>query len=495
MSKLLIIVEQKKDWGSYYPSEDVITASEYLAAGPGTSGNGGRVQVINLCRNYKYLSAGYYCSLLAEARSQRVMPSVRTINDLSQRAIYSLATEGLDQLVGKSLGSHGTDVDSFTIKLHFGKTRHPHLQELARQVFELFPCPLLEVSFRRHKSWHIASIKPGAINLLSDSDEDRFAEALDSYSRIIWRKPRSRKKYRYEMAILHNPENPLPPSDRKALANFVRAGRKLGIDVELVTKRDVGRLAEFDALFIRETTAVNHYTYRFAKKAESEGMVVIDDSSSILRCTNKVYLAELLQANKVPTPRTVIMSRGSKADLAEAQTLGLPLVLKIPDGSFSRGVHKVSTVEELEEVATKLFHQSTLVLAQEYLYTEFDWRVGVLNGKPIFVCKYFMSKGHWQIYNHAARGKEVSGGFETIPVSAAPVSVVRNAVRAAKLLGNSLYGVDMKLVGSRAVVIEVNDNPNIDSGVEDLHQGLGLYMEVMGEFVRRLERKRVEEWY
>ena len=67
MSKLFIIVERQEDWTSYYPSEDVVTAQEYLEL-PIDDDTGKRVQVINLCRHYKYLRHGYYCSLLAEAR-------------------------------------------------------------------------------------------------------------------------------------------------------------------------------------------------------------------------------------------------------------------------------------------------------------------------------------------------------------------------------------------------------------------------------------------
>ena len=52
-------------------------------------------------------------------------------------------------------------------------------------------------------------------------------------------------------------------------------------------KKDYLRLAEYDALFIREDTSLDDHTYRFSKKAEKEGMVVIDDPNSILKCTNK----------------------------------------------------------------------------------------------------------------------------------------------------------------------------------------------------------------
>lgn len=47
-------------------------------------------------------------------------------------------------------------------------------------------------------------------------------------------------------------------------------------------------------------------------------MVVIDDPTSILRCTNKVYLADLLRTNKVPTPKTLLLSSTDKQSLEHA---------------------------------------------------------------------------------------------------------------------------------------------------------------------------------
>jgi len=82
-SQLIIIVERKEDWASYFPSEDIVSAQEYLEQAR-DNGQGKRIQVINLCRSYKYLGHGYYCSLLAEARGHKVIPSVRTISELTK---------------------------------------------------------------------------------------------------------------------------------------------------------------------------------------------------------------------------------------------------------------------------------------------------------------------------------------------------------------------------------------------------------------------------
>lgn len=489
MSSVYIVIEDAKDWKPYYPSANVITVQDYLFGDRSSAPAG--TQIINLCRGYQYLSLGYYCSLLAEARGHRVIPSVRTINDLSRKAIYSLETDDMDTLLNKSLGKNQAEMaDTFTLDIFFGKTAHEQLGDLARQIFETFSCPLLQVEFRHSGRWRIRTIRPKDLSKLTEPQEDRFAEALDAFSRYVWRK-RSKKLSRYDLAILHNPDEKLPPSDPKALKSFVRVGKSLGIDVELIERRDYAQLAEYDALFIRETTAINNHTYRFAKKAESEGMVVLDDPTSIMRCTNKVYLADLLQKNKVPAPKTRILQKKGLKKLDQlVEELGLPIVLKIPDGSFSRGIVKVNKADDLARAAGELLKKSDLILAQEFLYTEYDWRIGVLNKKPIFACQYFMSKGHWQIYQHGPGGEVGTGGFKTYPTMEVPPQVLKVAVKAASLIGDGLYGVDLKQNQNGCFVIEVNDNPNIDSGVEDLYLKDELYRVILEEFIRRLELKR-----
>lgn len=152
-------------------------------------------------------------------------------------------------------------MEGFTLSLYFGKTDLAPLQDIARQLFEAFPCPILLVDFRKADSWQIAGLRPGSLHKLREQQEDQFAQALDGFSRKVWRKPRSRQVMRYDLAILYNPDEQLPPSNTRALENFVRVGKTLGIDVDLIEKKDYSRLAEYDALLIRETTSVDDHTY------------------------------------------------------------------------------------------------------------------------------------------------------------------------------------------------------------------------------------------
>jgi glutathione synthase/RimK-type ligase-like ATP-grasp enzyme len=268
----------------------------------------------------------------------------------------------------------------------------------------------------------------------------------------------------------------------------VAAAERLSFDVELIDPDDYGRVAEFDALFIRTTTAVNHHTYRFARRAQAEGLVVIDDPESIVKCTNKVFLAEILSRHRVTMPRTEILHRDNVAEVC--QRLGLPIILKAPDSSFSKGVVKMESEAEYIEAVHNLLEESDLLIAQEYLRTDFDWRIGVLDGRPLYACKYFMARDHWQIYNNALSGEDRMGDYETIPVEMAPKRVVSTALKAANLIGSGLYGVDLKTVRGNSCVIEVNDNPSLDAGVEDKMLRDYLYERIMQVFLKRLEAHR-----
>ncbi len=488
MSTHLILVENLKDWRSQYPDVPVVSARDYLMDPESYKTRATRV--VNLCRGYGYLSTGYYCSLLAEARRHRVIPSVHTLTDLSSKAIYSLNVDDLDELLQKALVRRAKDSDDkrFDTLVCFGRSEDPELRDIGRQLFELFPAPLLKVEFRRRERWQLASLKPVHVGQLKGEQHGFFADALSGYLSKRWRSARSRSVSRYDIAILYNPDEKLPPSNEAALRRFIEAGRKLGADVELITRKDYNRLAEYDALFIRETTNIDHHTYSFAKKAEAEGMAVIDDPESIVKCTNKVYLTELLTNHKVPVPRSLILRKGEPVDLAKA--VGFPAVLKIPDGSFSRGVFKAKDAGEANEITAGLFKESDLILAQEYLYTDFDWRIGVLDGEPLFACQYFMSPAHWQIVHHKDGDEFDEGGFTTLPIPDVPKPVLNAALSAARLIGKGFYGVDLKSRDDKVVVIEVNDNPNVEEGVEDGVLGGALYEKIMQSLVRRVEDRR-----
>jgi len=486
MPSHVVVVDRRSDFPWAAPDRLVVTAREFV--GERARRLPASARVINLCRDLSYLGLGYYSSLLAEARGQKVIPSVEVMLDLHWKRLLRIALPQVNELVSRTLRAAPAAQPPFSVTIFFGTPDDRRLAIAARRIFELFRCPLLRVELRHKNGWIIESIEPISIREVPADRRQRVVDALDRYTRAAWRKQRATAPARWSIAMLHDPKEKLPPSNAKALERFVRAGAHLGCDMELITRTDYGRLAEFDALFIRETTALDHHTYRFAKKAEAEGMPVIDDPRSILKCTNKIYLAELLQANGVPGPRTLILDRRRIGRIE--RELGFPAVIKIPDGSFSRGVYKATNAAELEDIAERIFKDTDLIIAQEYMVTAFDWRVGVLDRKPLFVCQYFMARDHWQIVKHGMAGEDPEeGGARTFAVAEAPPRVIEVATKAASLIGPGLYGVDLKQNDRGVFVVEVNDNPNIDAGVEDAVLKEELYRTIVGSLVSRLERR------
>ena len=488
MSRYTIVVDRISDWRWPDDGLKLMTVDEFLTHGPSLPPGS---RIVNLCRRYAYLSAGYYCSLLAEARGQTPMPTVADVLALSRKTLYDFAVPELEDRLRHTIRRMAEPPEApITVTIFFGQADDSRFRRLASECFDIFRYPIMRLHLALKNRWHIDEIEPLGLHQVPAELGDAFLTALRGYTRARRQPSGGRPPALYNLAILHEPGEALPPSDDAALERFVRAGQALRMDVEMITSRDYRRLPEFDALFIRTTTAIDHYTYNFARKAEQEGLVVIDDPQSILRCTNKVYLHELLRRHELPAPKSETINR---LDFDEAalpaleERFGYPIVLKIPDGSFSRGIRKAENREQLFAHANELLKHSRLILAQEYMYTSYDWRVGVLNGEPLYLCQYMMSRAHWQIVNHSADGSFKEGDFKTLALDAAPEGLLDLALQATALIGNGLYGVDIKQTEAGFHVIEVNDNPSLDHGVEDKVLHDRLYTAIMQEFIRRIQ--------
>jgi glutathione synthase/RimK-type ligase-like ATP-grasp enzyme len=479
---VLIVVERPEQWPLQIPGAEVVTASEYLTDPSFVTHK--RAKVFNLCRTYAYQSAGYYVSLLAEARGHKPLPSVMTMQDLRQSSIVRIASETTELLLQQTFAPIKSP--TFVLSIYFGRNLASRYDRLSRALFNHFPAPFLRAEFSQNGGqWRLEKLRVISLHEIPESHREFAIEQAKRY----FRRPRASgvKRARYDLAILVNPEETDAPSDEKAIQRFLRAAKKVGMDAWVIGKEDFGRIAEFDALFLRETTSVNHHTYRFARRAEAEGLVVIDDPESIVRCTNKVYQAELFEQNDIDCPKTLVVYRETAEHVAE--TLGLPCVLKKPDSSFSAGVVKAKTVEELSSHLRHFSQDSELLIAQEFVASDFDWRIGVLDRKPLYACRYYMARGHWQIQKAVGERRRLYGRSETLAIEEAPPEVVDLAVRAANLIGDGLYGVDVKQVGERLLVMEVNDNPSIEAGTEDAVLKDELYLQIMQSLYARLERR------
>jgi glutathione synthase/RimK-type ligase-like ATP-grasp enzyme len=477
----LIVTDQKHEWLEV-GGATVVTARRYLAELENERDSGARV--LNLCRTGRYQGRGYYVSLVAEARGQRPIPDVKTVEDLKSESFVRALSAELEPLVRDTL--RHDESERFELDAYLGKDPAQRHQAIAEQLFKNVRAPLLRAMFRKAQgSWQLEALEAIGIADVPNQDRAFLVEAVREFGAEA---PRLKRSGKPRLAILFDPELQHQPSNEEARKNFLRIAPQVGLEAELIGLKDIERLPEFDALFNRAEPNVGGITYEFARRAEALGMPVVDDAESILRCTNKVFMYELMSRHRIAQPLTLIVHGGNVDQVVP--TLGLPCVLKLPDSGFGLDVVKAESEEELRSHAERFFKVSELFVAQEWLPSEYDWRIGVYDGRPLFVCKYFMAPGHWKV-NQVMEGKElIEGDSVALSVGEAPAQVIDMAVRAANLIGRGLYGADLKQVEDRVYLIEVNCNPNIDAGVEDEALGDALYREVLGVFARRISERR-----
>lgn len=480
--KKYIVVNEPEKWNLSIDNISIISSKDYLTD-PHYS-HIKKARIFNLCKDYSYQSKGYYVSLLAEARGHLPIPTVKNIVDLKAPKLVRIVSDEFDDVIQHSLKNIKSR--EFTLSIYFGQNVAQKYKELSALFYRYFQAPFLRVKFNYSNKWNVQSIKA-----ISESEIPK--EHLESV-RIFAYQYFSKKRYDtpkvnnydFDLAILVKPNDPAPPSNTKALKKFLEIAEKLNIYAEIIEPKDLSRLTSFDALFIRQSTEVNNEAYTFARKAQQEGIAIIDYPDAILKCCNKVFMAEALNNANITTPKTVIVHKDNKNE-AIAQ-IGLPCVLKAPDSTFSFGVKKAKTMKEYDELVNRMLKESDLIIIQEFCPSEYDWRIGILDDEPIFACRYYMAKGHWQIYNwNASKKDDQDGNADCLPIEKVPKKVMNMALKSAKLMGKGLYGIDIKVVDNKPMVIEINDNPNIDFGVEDAYYGDLVYTKVLEALKQRLD--------
>jgi glutathione synthase/RimK-type ligase-like ATP-grasp enzyme len=476
----VLVTDTPESWEFLSRLAPIVHASEYLAEEYYHQSKS--MRIINLCSSYNYQTIGYYVSLLAQARDHKAIPSVLSIQDVLSTSLSKQISQDIEEEIQHSLND--IKGDEFILSLYFGQNMAKRHSVLSKKLHGLFPLPLLRFTLEKKKQWCIKKLTPLSVTDVPPQHEEFMRQAAETFfSKKRFHQWRKKQRF-HDLAILVDSTEFNAPSDKKALDLFVNAGESMGLNVDFIDKNDSKFLGEYDALFIRATTSVDHYTYRFARRAAQDNLVVIDDPVSIVKCTNKVYLAELMRSHQILTPETIFISKYD-THLPDIQ---FPCVLKKPDSAFSHGVVKLDEPKDLQKSLTQFFKTSDLILLQPFIPTEYDWRIGIIDNKPLFACRYYMAKGHWQIYNwDSVHEKEGIG--EAVALKDVPEAIIKTALKATRLIGDSLYGVDIKSHGDKHYVIEVNDNPNIDWGIEDEILGESLYQQIMSVFLQRIRRK------
>jgi glutathione synthase/RimK-type ligase-like ATP-grasp enzyme len=262
------------------------------------------------------------------------------------------------------------------------------------------------------------------------------------------------------------------PREEGALQNFKQAAEEQDHEFHFLFREDINDIPNYNAVFIRATTDPLYTSYIVSKTAWELGLKVIDDPESIKICANKIHQYALFEKYRVPSIPTIFLNKDElhhKKITEIFNALGKPVVIKAPYTSFSRYVEKAACETSFRDIAKRYLKKSDTIAIQKFTPTQFDWRVGVLNDQVLYTCKYMIPTGKWK-HGAKLRGKPtvVWGRTVTLKKQNTPLKLRETALKSCRVVGKGLYGVDVKEVNGEFVVVEVNDNPSIYAGYEDL---------------------------
>src|SRR5207248_1346215 len=152
--KALIVVNRPEDWPHEIPGAAVTTAKSYLT-GPAANNDQYR-QVLNLCRCARADDAGFYVSLLAEARGQRPLPTAKALEDLHAHPANAPAVREIEALAAQSAPAG----KALEIEVYFGADAKSERDALAERLFAHAKAPLLRATLRRRRSgWRLQKVR------------------------------------------------------------------------------------------------------------------------------------------------------------------------------------------------------------------------------------------------------------------------------------------------------------------------------------------------
>jgi len=218
------------------------------------------------------------------------------------------------------------------------------------------------------------------------------------------------------------------------------------------------RLSDYDAVIPRIGASVTFYGTAVLRQLEMMGLYTPNPSDAILRARDKLRSHQMLAREGIGLPRTVFGdSPDDTADLL--RMLGKPPhVIKLNEGSQGSGVILAEQASSSSSVIEAFRGLYANFLVQEFIAEAkgADLRCFVVGGKVIAAMRRQAKKGDFRSNLH--RG----GTAKSVQLSP---TETETAIRAARVLGLNVAGVDLLRSRRGPLVLEVNSSPGLE-GIE-----------------------------
>ncbi len=262
----------------------------------------------------------------------------------------------------------------------------------------------------------------------------------------------------------------------KELSRSFEEARAAGVHLEVVSPDDVDLVLnaqEPTKVFVKGIEAplpqfaiaamvgeVDDYNLALLQQLETQGVLCVNRAETLKRTRDKLLTLQLLAAQGIPVPKTILVRPNTSAAFLREQ-LGLPMVIKIIDGSKGHGVSLVHSEKEVETLLEMLeaARAASGILAQEFIADSRgrDLRVLVIDGKPQ-VCMLRQNRSAEGFKSNISAG----GSATEYPMSDA---IRELSERIISIIGLNIGGIDLLFKGGGFVVGETNSIPGFQ-GIE-----------------------------
>ena len=265
---------------------------------------------------------------------------------------------------------------------------------------------------------------------------------------------------------------------------LVQEAKQRGIDVEVTDPMKfslfvddgaidihyAGEPFSYDAVIPRIGHSITKHGVAVLRHMEQLGIWTANTGQGILQSRDKLHASQILARNKIPVPKTTYVRDSIDVEPAIDFVGGLPVVIKVTQGTQGQGVFLRHTVHESRSLIQGLLLTGKSVLVQEYIAESHgkDIRALVVGDRVVAAMR------------RKARGREfrsnyhLNGTVEKVDISE---EFEEQAVRAARVLGLNVAGVDLLEGDNGPLVLEVNSSP----GLEGIEKASGV--NVAGEII------------
>ena len=234
-------------------------------------------------------------------------------------------------------------------------------------------------------------------------------------------------------------------------------------------------IENIDAVIPRIGASVTFYGTTVVRQFEMMGVYPLNESVAITRSRDKLRSLQLFSRKGIGMPVTGIAHKPDDVEDLIKMVGGAPLVIKLLEGTQGIGVVLAETKKAAESVIEAFMGLKANILVQEFIAEAggADIRCFVVDDKVVAAMKRQAKDGEFRSNLHR-------GGVATV-VKITPEER-STAVRAARIMGLNVAGVDLLRSNHGPVVMEVNSSP----GLEGIEQATG--KDVAGLIIEFIEK-------